>query len=291
MRRWPALELRLKKVKSLEILLGILMDFKVTAVEENNLTSLSTFWRVCFHDELSRDKAMQVISNHPSVETLSMSSVTINDNDWVTRSQDRLRAIRVGNIILAPPWDVPVNPGSMKGSKLYPGNNDPFVIIIQPSTGFGTGHHQTTRLSLWALQQLDLHGQTLIDVGTGSGVLALAAICLGADSVVAIDRDSDAILAAEKNIGLKKTSKITLWNTELKNAVFSPKDFLVSNLSADLLIQESTKIENLGKQKLILSGFTVSEEAAVLSAFSSWTLQHRIKEDEWVGVVLVNNSQ
>ena len=290
MRRWPALELRLKKTKSLEILSGILMDFNVTAVEENKLTSLSTFWRVCFYDELSRDKAMQVISTHPSIKTLSMSSVTINDNDWVTRSQDHLRAIRVGNIILAPPWDIPVSPRSMKASKLYPGNNNPFVIIIQPSMGFGTGHHPTTRLSLWALQQLDLHGQTLIDVGTGSGVLALTAICLGADSVVAIDRDSDAILSAEKNLGLAKTSKITLWNTELKNVTFPPKDFLVSNLSADLLIQESTKIENLSKQKLILSGFTVSEETAVLSSFSSWTLQHRIKEDEWVGVILANNS-
>lgn len=289
MRRWPALELKLKKTKSLEILPGVLMDFKVTAIEEQRLPGSLSSWRICFHDELSRDRAMQAISNYPAIKILKISSLTINDNDWAIKSQDHLRAIRIGNVVLAPPWDVPLNPGSIKSSNLYPGTKDPLVVVIQPSMGFGTGHHPTTRLSLWALQQLDLHKQTLIDVGTGSGVLALTAACLGADHVVAIDNDSDAILAAKRNLSLVKTSKVRLLNIDLKNASFPQKDFLISNLSADLLTQESRKIEALGKQKLILSGFTVSEEAAVLSVFSSWKLQHRIKEDEWVGIVLARN--
>ena len=220
------------------------MDFKVTAIEECRLQGSLSSWRICFHDELSRDRAMQAISNHPAINILKISSLTIDDNDWAIKSQDRLRAIRIGNVVLAPPWDVPINPGSIKSSDLYPGTKDPLVIVIQPSMGFGTGHHPTTRLSLWALQQLDLHEQTLIDIGTGSGVLALAAAYLGADRVVAIDNDSDAILAAKKNLALTKISKVTLSNVDLKNASFFPQDFLISNLSADLLIQESKKNRN-----------------------------------------------
>tara|TARA_B100001123_G_scaffold447105_1_gene603653 strand:+ start:551 stop:1423 length:873 start_codon:yes stop_codon:yes gene_type:complete len=289
MRRWPALELQIIKTKSLEILPGILMDFQVTAIEEKGHPSLLSSWRICFYDELSRDKAMQAISNYPSIKILKISSLTINDNDWAIKSQDGLRAIRIGNVILAPPWDVPLNPRSVKSCNLYPGTKDPLVIIIEPSMGFGTGHHPTTRLSLWGLQQLDLHGQTLIDIGTGSGVLALSAACLGADRVVAIDNDLDAILAAKKNLALARISKVTFLNTDLENAVFLQKNFLVSNLSADLLIRKSKKIEALGKEKLILSGFTVSEEAAILLAFPSWKLQYRKKEDGWVGIVLTRN--
>ena len=66
--------------------------------------------------------------------------------------------------------------------------------------GFGTGHHQTTRLCLWLLQSIEIAGRRLIDVGTGSGVLAIAAATLGARSVTAMDNDSDALHNARENV-------------------------------------------------------------------------------------------
>jgi ribosomal protein L11 methyltransferase len=154
--------------------------------------------------------------------------------------------------------------------------------------GFGTGHHATTRLCLAALQQIALQGNTAIDVGTGSGVLAIAARRLGASGVLAIDDDADAVAAAEENVRLNHESRIALEVADLRAAKIGRFDVVTANLTGALLIASAERLQSFAVAGgcLVLSGFMDHEERDVLAAFSQCSLAARSQEDEWVCAIL-----
>ena len=119
-----------------ELVLAELDDFQPTAIQEPDDTSRL---RAFFTSAESRDAAARALGvsfgSHLFVE-----SINVEDEDWAARSQAQLRAITIGRIIVAPPWDMRVETRGF------------LLLIIQPSMGFGTGHHATTRLTLKALQ-------------------------------------------------------------------------------------------------------------------------------------------
>jgi ribosomal protein L11 methyltransferase len=203
-RTWPAIEVgRLKPAAkdAPDLLQAALVDYRIAAIDE----SAAELWRVFFSNNAERDRAAANLTRQ--FPDLTLTPLDVPDEDWVARSQAGLRAIRVGNIIVAPPWDIP-HTGKLKldpsADNNTAGLRRPVVIVIKPSMGFGTGHHATTRLCLAALQRIDLHGKSAVDVGTGSGVLAIAASRLGAAPVVGIDDDANAMQAAEENLTLNR---------------------------------------------------------------------------------------
>jgi ribosomal protein L11 methyltransferase len=208
MRTWPALEIQQADPQLRDLIEAFLLDFGLDAIDDN-IPELSLMF---FHDARDRDRAAGALRER--FPTLSVSVVDVPDQDWAARSQASLHAIEVGNIIVAPPWDIPAGIRDPGLGIRDPGSGireaKPIVIVIQPSMGFGTGHHATTRLCLAALQQIDLRGLRVIDVGTGSGVLAITASRLGAEAVVAIDDDADAIEAARENLPLNPEARVTL---------------------------------------------------------------------------------
>jgi len=258
-RTWPALDVR----NIPELFEAALTDYRVTAINEGD-----EVWRVFFHDAAERDRA--AVGLREQFEGLSIEPVDVPDEDWAARSQASLRAIQIGRIIVAPPWDAPV------------------PVIIQPSMGFGTGHHATTRLCLAALQQRELRGKTVIDVGTGSGVLAIAASLLGAANVIGVDDDQDAIAAARENLALNAGARVTLRVEDIRQMDPANADLVLANLTGALLISCADRLRQLTDigGRLILSGFMVREERDVLQAFAPLTVEHRGQEEEWVCVTL-----
>jgi ribosomal protein L11 methyltransferase len=255
---WPALQLQ--QADDDDLVQAFLIDYDLAAVDG------SIFF---FHKTDDRDRAAVAVRAY--FPALDARAVDIADEDWAARSQANLRSVRVGTLIVSPPWDV-----------------QPDSIVIQPSMGFGTGHHATTRLCLAALQQIGVNDCSVIDVGTGSGVLAIAARRLGASGVLAIDDDADAIAAAEENVRLNQEARIALEVAELRASKIGQFEIVIANLTGGLLIACADRLMSFAVPggRLILSGFMEPEERAVIAAFAACSLENQTKEDEWLCAVL-----
>jgi ribosomal protein L11 methyltransferase len=267
---WPALDVSDGAgFDGWEVFQAALSDYDVTAIQEDART-----WRVFFRSAAERDRAAQALAD--AFCHLTFQSIDVADEDWAARSQAALRSIQVDRIIVAPPWDVPA------------ADDGSTVIIIKPSTGFGTGHHATTRLCLRALQRIDLRDCSAIDVGTGSGVLAIAASLHGASTVVAFDDDEDAVAAARENVDVNPGARVETEVGDLRSCTWPGADVVLANLTGGLLVSAAADLRRLTKPggRLILSGFMSVEEAAVLRAFVPLAVEWRGEEEEWVCVTL-----
>lgn len=156
----------------------------------------------------------------------------VADQDWAEDWKQSFEVQRIGQrLVIAPSWEE------------YERQTGEIVVTLDPGQAFGTGEHKTTRLCLAALERLIRPGDAVVDVGTGSGILAIAAARLGAGSVVAVENDPDAALVAYENIernGLAKFVTViegTLGPDLLKSQT---ADLVVLNISS-AVVRESMK--------------------------------------------------
>lgn len=206
----------------------------------------------------------------------------IDDGDWARRSQESLGPIVVGRIVVKPVVTGPAPPSSDMGDAA-PAHE----IVIQPSMGFGTGHHATTRLCLAALQTIELGGTDVLDVGTGSGILALAARALGARRALGVDYDPDAIQSARENLPLNPhLDGVTFELRDLDRDPLPATAVVTANLTGALLCRAAGTLNNTlaAGGHLIVSGLLGAERDEVRGSFDTLELVWEAREDEWVGM-------
>jgi ribosomal protein L11 methyltransferase len=271
-KKYPAIEVH---TDSAEILIALVDDFHPTAVEERD-----TAVRVFFTTSHDRDEAQRALADR-----FDVTAIEVDDEDWARRSQENLQPVTVGRITVHP------GPAQLAPS---PQPLAPIPIVILPSMGFGTGHHVTTRLCLAALQTLDLKGCTVLDVGTGSGVLAIAADLLGAASAIGIDFDADAIQSARENLELNPAvAHVTFETIDLAARPLPPADVVTANLTGALLVRSAPVL--LGAVRpggtLILSGIQSHERDEVRAAFAAATDVWERDEDGWIGLAVTKKKE
>jgi len=233
-------------------------------------------WRVFFADADARDRA--VVALGASLPQLHLSPVDVPDEDWAARSQASLTAIAAGRFIVAPPWDTPSTPP-----------HGATIIVIEPSMGFGTGHHPTTRLCLRLVSEIDVRDRRVVDIGTGSGVLAMAAALSGAADVLGLDVDQDAIDSARTSAALNPLPQVIRFEVgDFRTSPPATADVVLANLTGGMLRTTADALMPLTRPGgvLILSGFDESEESDVRAAFAPLRQVARLEEASWVALRL-----
>ncbi|RWR01574.1 ribosomal protein L11 methyltransferase [[Pantoea] beijingensis] len=204
----------------------------------------------------------------------------IEDKDWEREWMENFHPMRFGERLwICPSWrDVP----------------DPTAVnvMLDPGLAFGTGTHPTTALCLAWLDGLDLQGKTLIDFGCGSGILAIAALKLGAAQAIGIDIDPQAILASRDNAernGVSDRLALYLPHQQPENL---SADVVVANILAGPLRELSPQISVLPKPggHLGLSGVLSSQAAGVCEAYADkFTLDLVAEKEEWCRITGIKN--
>lgn len=212
----------------------------------------------------------------PSAPTLSLT--TIDAADWEQSWKQHFHPISVGSrFLITPPWIVPHNPEGR------------IVLRINPGMAFGTGYHPSTRLCLRAIEQLVRPGDKVADLGTGSGILAIASALLGAQTVAAADNDPQALLCARENLQANGISRRVLLLQADTPAVFRGADVLVANILAEVIASMAPNIPGALRPGgvFIGSGIAEGQDAAVSQALQKAGMQvcQELRDEGWMAVV------
>lgn len=206
-------------------------------------------------------------------ENLAYKLEPLEDKDWVREWMDQFHPMKFGQRLwICPSWrDVP----------------DPTAVnvMLDPGLAFGTGTHPTTALCLQWLDAQDLAGKTVVDFGCGSGILAIAALKLGAKRVVGIDIDPQAITASKENArrnGVEDQIELYLPKDQPDDIL---GDVLVANILAGPLEELAPLMQGLVKQggPLALSGLLPSQAERLREVYGQWfDMAPATEQDEWI---------
>lgn len=178
------------------------------------------------------------------------------ERDWSVEWRSQIKSVTVGRLWVGPPWERPTAPA------------DKACLFIEPKMAFGTGDHPTTSLCLEAVDGfMAAHpGASVLDVGTGTGVLAFAAKKLGAARCVGIDNDATSVELAKECMQENGLEGVEL-STRTLHGVEGAFDLVLANILANTLIELAPLIAPKVRQRLVLAGVLVPQAEEVSAAF------------------------
>lgn len=194
-------------------------------------------------------------------------------------------------------WEKNFEPIEVDGrvSIRAPFHEDPkleYQIIIEPKMSFGTGHHETTHLMVRHLLDLELKGKSVLDMGCGTGILAIFAEIRGAERIEAIDIDPWCYENSMENVERNNCQRISVYEGDAKLLPGKSYDLIIANINRNILLQDmETYVECLEKEGvLLLSGFYVSDIPVIdKKAYSlGLKLDQKLDRNDWVALKYVN---
>ncbi len=211
----------------------------------------------------------------PWLEPDRLNFTEVADQDWERAWMDQFKPMSFGRRLWIYPWNVEP-----------PGNDESVVVRLDPGLAFGSGTHPTTALCLQWLDGLDLVGRTVTDFGCGSGILAIAALKLGAANAIGVDNDPQALLASADNAMRNAVAdRLTLFlPADFKS---KPADIFIANILAGPLgeLAPVFAAATKGGAPFAISGILAGQQDELLQRYAEWfeLLQVDMRED-WVRI-------
>jgi ribosomal protein L11 methyltransferase len=215
---------------------------------------------------------------------LGLNKVTIsevNEEEWATAWKKYYNPVKISEkFTIVPTWEI-----------YEPVSSDELIIELDPGMAFGTGTHPTTVMCIQALERTVRPGDRVLDVGTGSGVLSIAAALLGAEDVRAYDLDEVAVTSAKLNIKLNKVQdKVAIAQNNLLDAVDeNSADVIVANILAEVILRFTDDVARVVKPggSFIASGIIQPKKDLVKDALihSGFEIVETILMEDWVAII------
>lgn len=238
-----------------------------------------------WHDEMlgevQRVTTMLQRSHASPMPTIEVRS--FEERNWNEEWEKTIKPMHVTpRIVVAPTW------------QSYKPSDGELLLTIDPKMSFGTGYHESTRLVLRILERIITPGCTLLDVGTGTGILAIAAVALGAARAVGVDNDHWSYENARENVRLNQVeNRVTIVLGEVSSLSLERFDVIAANIQPNVIEPMLPRLRTLlaPNGMMVLSGLLLEDEEPIVRATHAleMTVVERLTENEWIALLCRNS--
>lgn len=263
-----------------DILSGLLWELEITGVTENDDIVIAFAVEDSPVNEEMINGLLNKLVAQNVIEEFSVTREILEEKNWNEFWEKSREVIRISKRMVIKP-----------SFKEYESKKDEIVITLDPKMSFGTGEHESTKLALRLIEKYVKGNEKVLDVGSGTGVLSIAAIKLGAAYAVAVDNDPWCYQNCAENCALNDVvGSIKVVEGEISIIPEEDFDLVLANIQKNILLSISEKIKAKLKKNgiVILSGLLLKDETETISYYQSigFKFKERKVMDEWIAIVL-----
>jgi len=270
-----AVEFALNSVNAL----GTAISFR--RVNQTEALTVTGYFNELPDDQILQDELHYALRSYDFDEEAihSVKRETIENADWLAEWKKHWKPTTIGRFVIAPPWEEVEDAGKI-------------VIRIEPNMAFGTGTHETTQLCLVEIDKQFQDGESFLDIGTGTGILVIAAAKLGASDMFACDTDVESVKIARENAESNGAPTIA-FSTDTISSETPSYDFVCANLTIDVILPMLDLLLSKSKRMLVMSGILSDQEAMITIALNERAISnHRIgRLGEWISVAVTQQAE
>ena len=262
-----------------ELISGFMWDFDITGLlEDDDHISIFISGNSATTEKQIGD-LLKKLQRDMLIESFRIEKEIIEDKNWNELWEKSREVIRVSDRIVIKPT-----------FKEYSAKQNEIVLTIDPKMSFGTGEHQTTKLILKLLEKYVTQGIKVLDVGSGTGILAIASVKLGASRAIAVDFDEICLDNCKENCILNSVEdSVKILTGEIADVNETGFDLILANIQKNVILETADKIKTKLKPKgvVILSGLLESDKSAIEKKYHSlgYKTEQIEQMDEWIAIV------